>query len=168
MLYPKLIICAVTEVDNFISQSVTHLISIRNPGSPSACPAWFKGNYLELFFGDVISEPDAQACKTLPPTTKHVKDALHFASSALTSQSGKLLIFCDYGASRSPALAYVVLAATVGPGREKECLQCIVNIRPDAVPNLYVVRLADSYLARKGALLAPCQNYVKKLFQNLM
>jgi hypothetical protein len=67
MLSAKLNICAVDKVENFPNRSVTHLISIRNPGSPSARPSWYKGSFLELFFGDVISEADAEACKTLPP-----------------------------------------------------------------------------------------------------
>jgi len=165
-MFPKLDICAVDEVDNFASKSVTHLISIRNPRSPSARPSWFKGPFLELFFGDVISEADAQACRTLAPTTQHIEDAIRFTSTAFSSPLSKLLIHCDYGASRSPALGYVLLAAKVGPGHEEESLQRIVNIRADSVPNLYIVRLGDLYLARNGALLAPCRNYVNKLFQN--
>jgi predicted protein tyrosine phosphatase len=168
MPYPKLDICAVDKVDGFIDKSPTHLISIRNPGSPSARPVWFKGHFLELFFGDVVSEADAQVCRTMAPNVKHIGDAIHFSSAAFDSLSAKMLIFCDYGASRSPALGYVVLAALAGAGHETECFQHLVDICPNAVPNLYVVRLGDSYLSRKGALLAPCQNYVRKLFQGLI
>jgi predicted protein tyrosine phosphatase len=167
MISPELNICAVDEVDNFVNHSVTHLISIRNPGSPSGCPSWFKGSFLDLFFGDVVSTLDAQNCKTLPPTSDHIREAIHFSSAAFNSTLAKTLIFCDYGASRSPALAYVILAAHAGPGHEIECFQRIISIRPDAVPNLYVIRLGDSYLSRRGALLDPCQKYVKELFQGL-
>jgi predicted protein tyrosine phosphatase len=164
---PNLDICAVDEVNNFSSKSLTHMISIRNPGSPSAHPSWFQGSFLELFFGDVISPADAHNCRTLPPATTHLKEAIDFTRAAFSCLSAKTLIFCDYGASRSPALGYVVLAAQGCPGTEAECFQRIIQIRPDAVPNLYVIRLGDFYLSRKGALLAPCQKYLDELFKEL-
>jgi predicted protein tyrosine phosphatase len=167
MLTVKLNICPVDKLEDFTNSSVTHLISIRNPGSPSARPSWFQGSFLELFFGDVISTADAQNCKTLPPAIDHIKEAIDFTRPAFSCLSAKILIFCDYGASRSPALGYVVLAAHGGPGREAECFQRIIDICPDAVPNMYVTRLGDSYLSRKGALLAPCRKYLDDLFKGL-
>jgi len=166
MTFPDLIICAADDVANFDSHSVTHIIAIRNPGSPFVCPDWFKGPFIKLNFGDVVSEKDAQACKTLPPTLEQIRDAVSFTATAFSSPSSKLLIFCDYGASRSPALAYVILAAYAGPGREAECLERIVSIRPEAVPNALVVRIGDAFLQRDGALLSPYQNYVKAFFND--
>jgi predicted protein tyrosine phosphatase len=166
MHFPKIVVCAVDEADNFVNDSITHIVSIRNPGSPLVLPSWFNGSVLELQFGDVDSVEDARACKTLPPTRDDISKAIDFTSAAFNDASAKTLVFCDYGASRSPALAYVAAAAYLGPGREVECLQGVLSLRPIAVPNLYVVRLGDSFLMRHGALVNPCQIYFKKLFQD--
>jgi len=160
-----LIVCAVDEVANFVKDSITHIVSIRNPGAPSARPPWFKGPFLELHFGDVDSAEDAKACNSLPPNADHIRDAIHFSRDSFRSSDAKTLVFCDYGASRSPALAYVLLAAHFGPGKEQECFETILAIRPVAIPNTYIIRLGDALLVRHGALIGPNKNYQEKLFQ---
>ena len=165
MSFPFLEICAADEVPSFASRSLTHLISIRNPGAPSSRPSWFQGEILELRFGDVFSERDARACQTVAATADDVRRAIEFASAAFRSSS-RMLVSCDYGASRSPAIAYVVLAAQAGPGLEEECFQHILAIRPVAFPNKHIVRLGDACLSRSGALLIPFQKYEKQFFND--
>ena len=65
---------------------------------------------------------------------------------------GSLLIHCQVGVSRSTAIALAILADRLGPGQEGEALQALLRLRPQAIPNLLVVSLADDLLARNGAL----------------
>jgi predicted protein tyrosine phosphatase len=94
-----------------------------------------------LWFGDVFSEADARQCRTKAPTIEDIRKALVFFRDAGQQIHSKILFTCDYGASRSPALAYLCLADQLGAGREEEAFTRVMNIRPDAVPNgLYPTR----------------------------
>jgi len=65
------------------------------------------------------------------------------------------LVTCDYGASRSPALAYLFIADQLGPGRESDAFKIMRDIRPAAVPNSLVVRLGGIFVKWETALLQP-------------
>src|SRR6516162_6497419 len=151
----QLFICGRDELQRRTRTEFTHLITIANPGAECPKPIGFTGPHLQLWFGDVVSEADARQCRTKAPTTRDVQEGLEFFRTACASPKSKVLFSCDYGASRSPALAFVCLADQLGGGRESEALELILNIRPNAVPNRLVVHLGDSFLGRKGALLGP-------------
>lgn len=153
----SLFICGAEEIDDFRAHAITHLIRIVNPGVQSGCPSWFTKEYLQLSFGDVVSEADAEACRTRAPDLTDISQAIDFCRKAHLLENSRVLISCDYGASRSPALAYVILADQMGIGREHEVLEEILKIRPDAVPNARVVSIGDQLLCRKGALLGALQ-----------
>src|SRR6478736_9862584 len=106
-------------------------------------------------FGDVVSEADARTLKTTAPSMDDIQRALQFFRNACSDPNSKILVSCDYGASRSPALAYVFIADQLSVGQESEAFRLLLEIRPDAVPNGLVVRLGDAYLKRGGALTAP-------------
>ncbi|RAK66362.1 hypothetical protein [Phenylobacterium kunshanense] len=65
-----------------------------------------------------------------------------------------LLVHCFHGVGRSAAVALAILADRAGPGREQAALDRLLAIRPQATPNLVVVKLADEVLGRNGALVA--------------
>lgn len=153
----RLFICGAEEIDNYCAHAITHIIRIVNPGVQSSCPSWFNKEYLQLSFGDVVSETDAKACRTKAPNPTDISQAIDFCRKAYLLENSGVLISCDYGASRSPALAYVVLADQMGINREQEALEEIIKIRPDAVPNTRVVSIGDQLLCRKGALLDALQ-----------
>jgi predicted protein tyrosine phosphatase len=75
----------------------------------------------------------------------------------------KILVSCDYGASRSPALTYVIIADALGQGREKEALKLVLKIRPEAMPNSMVVLLGDELLERSGALMEALREFNAEL-----
>lgn len=154
----RLWICGAEEVDHFKDRQLTHLITITNPGACST-PAWFKGEQLQFSFGDVVSEQDARQYRTKAASSDDIRQAIVFCRVARQLGAVRLLVSCDYGASRSPALAYVLQADHFGPGREAEALREIIAIRPEAVPNLLVVKLGDQLMARQGALMEPLQDY---------
>lgn len=159
----RLIICAADNVPEYRTHGITHILTIANPGVDVVRPAWFTGEHLVLYFGDVVSEADAEQCKTKAPTTEDIRQAVEFTAQAWGADAAKVLIHCDYGASRSPAVAYVALAAKLGPGMEEHAFRIIEKIRPEAVPNKLTVQLGDDLLCRNGALMVP----LNKMFSAL-
>lgn len=150
----RLFICGADEIDGYCTHGITHLIRIVNPGISFSCPVWFKQEYLQLSFGDVVSEADARACRTKAPDLNDIRQAIVFCRLAYLQKESRVLISCDYGASRSPALAYVILADHMDPGQECEALEGILKIRPDSVPNSRVVMIGDKLLGRNGTLMS--------------
>lgn len=67
--------------------------------------------------------------------------------------AGSLLVHCYHGVGRSAAIALAVLADRLGPGREDEAMNRLLQIRPEAMPNLVVIDHADVVLDRGGGLL---------------
>ncbi len=55
------------------------------------------------------------------------------------------------------------IAHQFGIGREDESLQAILKIRPEAIPNLLVVQIADTILQRSGALVSSLRNYYQEV-----
>jgi predicted protein tyrosine phosphatase len=129
--------------------------------------SWFRGARLQLWFGDVISEVDAKRCGTKAPTITDVREALIFFRDAWRAAKTKILIQCDYGASRSPALAYVCVADQLGAGQESVAFEIVMKIRPNAVPNKLVVELGDQELARNGGLLQPLRELYSKINEEI-
>lgn len=61
---------------------------------------------------------------------------------------------CNAGISRSTAVAYILRCIWQGPGGEEECLEAVIDDRPEAEPNKLLVQYADELLRRKGRMLA--------------
>ncbi len=159
----RIYICGEYEVDNHKSCGLSHMIRIVDTGDGNLRPSWFEGEYLQLCFGDVFSEQDAIDCKTQAPNLEVLQRALDFTRKAFAGVEAKILFSCGYGASRSPALALVVLTDYLGAGSEKESLRHIIEIRPCAVPNSFVVKLGDVLLQRKGALRSSLDEFNKEI-----
>lgn len=159
----RLAICGSAERDFHCEKGVTHVIVVANPGAVAFKPATFDGAFLPLYFGDVISEADAKLCKTSAPTGKDVQEAIDFFRGAWRVADSKILVSCDYGASRSPALAYLLIADVLGLGQEPDALKLTLELCPGAIPNGMVVRLGDTLLQRQGALL----DTVRKLYNEI-
>jgi predicted protein tyrosine phosphatase len=159
----RLFVCGFEERAEHRARQITHLVSVTNPGVTLSKPPWFNGPHLELWFGDVVSEADAKNCRTTAPTSEDVLRAIEFFRNAWRMPDTKVLVSCGYGASRSPALAYIFIADVLGSGREAEAFRLMLEIRPNAVPNGLVVRLGDTLLKRQGALLQPLRDLHAKL-----
>jgi predicted protein tyrosine phosphatase len=82
------------------------------------------------------------------PSLEILTECLEFARGAES-----ILIHCKAGISRSTAIAYAILCEHAGPGREAECFEKLLTLRPVAYPNRLLVELADDYLGRKGAMV---------------
>src|SRR5215475_14026078 len=112
--HERLFVCSADELERFKTRHISHLLTISNPGAPPPQPHWFSGEHLQLWFGDVVSEADAQKCRTKAPVMDDLRCAADFFRTAWSLSPSKILVSCDYGASRSPALAYVFVADQLG------------------------------------------------------
>jgi predicted protein tyrosine phosphatase len=159
----RILICGFEEKMQAQPQRATHMISVSNPGAPESKPGWFEGAHLQLWFGDVASDADARQWKTSAPTEADIQGAVEFFRKAWSEQGSRILISCDYGASRSPALAYLCMADQLEAGRESEAFQWMLELQSSAVPNGMVVRLGDRFLSRQGELLRPLKEFYVRL-----
>jgi hypothetical protein len=72
---------------------------------------------------------------------------------AFAEKHESLLVHCTAGVGRSPAIGLAILAVQDGPGNEEHSLNRLLITRPESVPNLHIVALADAILGRSGALV---------------
>lgn len=103
--------------------------------------------HLVLAFDDL----DHDDGRTPVATAGHVERALAFGRE---NAARGLLVHCQAGQCRSPALALAILADRMGPGREADAVDALLAIRPQSAANLLVLALADAALGRGGALEA--------------
>ena len=152
----RLSVCGKREIEGYVHQAITHLLSIEDPETPKDTPRWFEGPHHQIYFHDVESIEDARMMNAVAATQAQVGEILRFGEECLAvshRQPVHLLVHCFAGASRSTAAAYAIAAQALGPGRAAEALEFLLRIRPEAFPNLLVVKHADHLLRRKGELL---------------
>jgi predicted protein tyrosine phosphatase len=123
---------------------ITCLLSIGDTHDP--LPSGYDNvqNKLRLHFADVVTDKGA--------TEEDVQRIIQLAET-LRGSTGKVLIHCEAGVSRSPAAALIMYACWLGPGREREAMARVLAQRPVAIPNRRMVELADRMLGRGGRLL---------------
>lgn len=102
--------------------------------------------HLVLAFEDV----DDDALGVRVATRDQVEQAILFAR---THSHGSLLVHCLRGLGRSTAIALGIISDRFGPFAEANALQSLLELRPGAIPNLVVVKLADEVLGRQGRLI---------------
>lgn len=107
----------------------------RLPGRPQ----------LVLAFDDL----DHDDGETVVASAAQLRAALAFAR---IHRGGGLLVHCQAGLCRSPAVALAVLADRLGPGAEDDAVRRLFAIRPGCGPNLVALAAADEALGRGGRL----------------
>lgn len=100
---------------------------------------------LRLLVADVVTEFGA--------TEQDIRRIIQLAER-LRSSTGRILIHCEAGVSRSSAAALIMYACWLGSGHEREAMERVLAQRPVAVPNRRMVELADRLLERGGRLEA--------------
>ena len=123
---------------------ITFLVSIGDGDDPLPLGYQNVDHKMRLLIADVVSEEGA--------TEDDVQRIIELARH-LESASGKVLIHCEAGVSRSTAAALIIYTCWLGPGREREAMERVIAQRPCAIPNRRMVRLADSLLQRDGRLV---------------
>jgi predicted protein tyrosine phosphatase len=150
-----IVVCGVNEVDEFIDD-VDGVISIMNPGYTIFAPRSItaketenRHNVLRLEFDDVWQEIYQPGLEII--SEEILASAIDFAFD-LVERFGddvNLLVHCHEGISRSIAIAiYLALS-----GEPKDSATKVSHQRPQAFPNIEVIRLADSFLNLQGKLL---------------
>lgn len=163
---PKIHVCGVPELEAAFKTPFTHVISIWDP-------EWIERGSLEnqlkkrlpghtrlhiAYFHDTRAEEPGRRA----PAEDDLRRILHFAADL--NPEASVLIHCWAGISRSTAVAYAILCQSTGPGRESECIESILSIRPQAYPNALIVELADRILKREGAMQQACEKLMSRLF----
>ena len=123
---------------------ITCLVSIGD--SQDELPLGFDNvrRRLRLLVADVVTE--------LGATEEDIRRIIQLAE-ALRCDTGRVLIHCEAGVSRSSAAALIMYACWLGPGREQEAMDRVLSQRPIAMPNRRMVELADRLLERGGQLV---------------
>jgi len=119
-------------------QSITHLISIGDPGESRPNGDSF-AKVLRLEFHD-IEQPEP-GCVT--PHLSDVLQALKFADLAKQAD-GNLAVHCTGGISRSTAIALCILADRLGD--PELALQQLLAVAPDAQPNELIVQMIEDWV----------------------
>lgn len=150
-------VCGVKEVDEFIDD-VDGVISIMNPGytifAPRSITAKERENrysVLRLEFDDIWQETYQPGLEIV--SEEILASAINFAFD-LVERFGddvNLLVHCHEGISRSSAIAIAIYAALYG--NPEDAATRVSSQRPQAVPNIQVIRLADYFLSLQGRLL---------------
>jgi predicted protein tyrosine phosphatase len=132
---------------------ISWLVSIGEPHDRH--PAGYRNvrRKLRLLFADVTDEASG-------PTEEHVANIIRFAET-IQPMGGKVLVHCEAGVSRSTAAALIMYACWLGPEREREALEQVLQQRPHARPNRRMIALADKLLAREGRLIATVTEHLK-------
>lgn len=156
----ELSIAGIPELEDFVDQDVSHIISLIDPDLPD----------LEVFesFGDVrrftirmhdiIEETEGE----LLPTHVHVAELLEIGKYLIEDVPTHLLINCHMGTSRSTAAAAIILAQH-NPGREVEALAHVRRIRQPSWPNSLMLRLADELMGREEAFSKAVKDHYKEM-----
>ena len=150
-------VCGVEEVNEYIDE-VDGVISIMNPGYTIFAPRSItiketenRHSVLRLEFDDVWQETYRLGLEIV--SEEILALAIDFASD-LVERYGKqtnLLIHCHEGISRSSGIAIAIYTALYG--EPERAVERIAHQRPQAVPNLEIIRLTDTYLNLQGKLL---------------
>ncbi len=143
---------------------IQHIISIGDPGEEPPPGYHQVPHRLRLEFDDIVKPFDDPEDILATPTD--ILKVIEF-THAMVQSGGNVLIHCFAGVSRSCAVAMTVYAALLGPGKEEEALACVLAARPQAVPNCWIIELADEALARQGQLLHLAQTHEASVFEIL-
>ncbi|MBD2394897.1 dual specificity protein phosphatase family protein [Cyanobacterium aponinum FACHB-4101] len=153
----EIIICGVSEVNDYIDEA-DGVISIMNPAWRIYAPLSItekkeenRHSVLELEFDDIWSEEDELGLEIV--TKDIIYQVINFADNFQESYKGegKLLIHCHEGISRSSGMALTIL--TYLTKNIQEAINIVNEIRPQAMPNIEIIRLTDEILNLNGELI---------------
>ena len=128
---------------------IDFLISIGDPDRdpPSGLHRFPAENRLKLTFFDYLSKSNQPPIhlRPYPPTIEDINRVIAFTHNKIKpvlAAQPEVLIHCEVGISRSPAITQIVLqelGMTEGEARDK-----VLEVRPQAVPNEFVLSLYRS------------------------
>jgi len=147
----NIIICRVDELTSKVSEvKPAAVLSMEHPGvvegQNSYTPRLKDGTpqMILTFWDSEIPVPQG-------PDRAQIKQGLDFVLEHI--KDGDVIIHCHSGKSRSTAMALGVLAALHPEETEAALVNELLAIRPEAAPNIIVVKLVDELTGRHGKLL---------------
>lgn len=105
----------------------------------------------------IIKMNDVGSDETNPPTETTVKEGIDFGVNEI-NKGKKLLVHCQMGFSRSPAMAYLILCNFMEP---IDAINYVYEIRPNIKPNSVIVEIGDKVLGLNGAAIKALQDRMK-------
>ena len=130
-----------------VAGGVSHVLGCLGPESQHPELGLKEQHHLRLTFHDIIDEMNGLQA----PTREHVEKIVGFVEG--WDRSGKLLIHCWAGISRSTAAAFITLCALNPEASEHEAARTLRRASPTAYPNRLLVALADEALSRNGRMM---------------
>ncbi len=144
-----IIVCPLNAVARLVSeQGVSHVLGCLGPESPH--PELGLENerqHLRLTFHDILDEMEGFQA----PTRDHVAQIIDFVEE--WGRSGKLLIHCFAGISRSTASAFTAMCVLNPKEDERVLARELRRHSAVASPNLRMVGFADAILGRGGRMV---------------
>jgi len=142
-------VCGLSELNDFRSSGVTHVISILDPGAPEPemLSTYPPHSRTVLRFHDEI----APAPHVVLADYKDMEEILAVGRAAV-HESAHVLIHCHLGISRSTATMAALLAVNHPHEAEDTIFARVLRLRSNAWPNSRMIALADDLLGRSGRL----------------
>jgi predicted protein tyrosine phosphatase len=142
-------VCPLSKVADLIAlHGPSRVISLLDPDFPFNClgPAYADG-HLQFRFHDVHHAAEDQ----LPPSAEHVARLLDFLAAHRPDDS--VLIHCRAGIGRSPAAAYIAACFLNPDVPERSIALAFRRAAPHVRPNVTLIELADTLMAREGRMI---------------
>jgi predicted protein tyrosine phosphatase len=145
----RITVCGIPELPTYCDVRVSHVLSILDPEwpVPEVFGSFGEHARLELRFHDVIEERPG----VIVPQPAHVAELLAFGRGL--AEGAHLLVHCHAGVSRSTASMLLILAQAMPNATGADLAETILEIRPQAWPNLRIVEMGDAQLGRGGDLV---------------
>ena len=144
---PSIHICNLSRAKKIKRRGWSAVLSLADPGQRGVLA--FHRNPHPPHLLVRCEDLDEETSGFLTPKPSQVERIIEFGRQY---RDGAMLTQCNAGISRSTAAALAILADRLGAGHEAEAIKCLLELVPDAVPNLLIVRHADQLLERHGAL----------------
>jgi predicted protein tyrosine phosphatase len=147
----NLTVCSVLEIERRATIEADFVVSLLDPRYriPLAVRSLNNDRRLCLRFHDVIVESSAQL---VAPQYKDMERLIGFGKKILERGANKkLLIHCYAGVSRSTAAAIIILSLMT-PSDPRSAVKRLLEIVPNAWPNIRMIRLGDELLKQGGHL----------------
>lgn len=156
----KMVICPREAAQSRTRFEPTHMVSLLDPGADviGLRPPWIpaENHYLGIFCD--VRDPDSPEA----PPESSIRSVVSWLQSRCGPGSDhQFLVHCHAGLGRSPAVGYVAWAIHLGPGREQEAWERMLEscIKRSVAPNSLIIGHADNILGRQGALRDPLNRW---------
>jgi predicted protein tyrosine phosphatase len=155
----RLSICGLHDLHELRSANVSHVVSILDPdvGADELFRPSAMHERLELRFHDVIDDEENR----VSPQPADIARLLEFGCAIGKNghAAGHLLVYCHAGLSRSTAAMVLLLAQALRPQPVEMAVERMLEIRPNAWPNLRMSEIGDTMLGCNGRLVAAVRRH---------